>query len=189
MASASLDGANTLRTMESSDEAWSRCIETLVSLGDEDLSAAIYELSAERTRRALGRGDLDAVVELGFEEGFSPRGVALDPWVASGLVICPGSLVEKSATSHDCRFANVDGTWVWESDVTLVDVVRRVGSGARTSQRSISLLEAVDGLSFDVIEAKKSQGQHRMTRVRSYCVRDGQLQLVATRAPKVGDFR
>src|ERR1035438_10281416 len=127
-------------------------------------------------------GDLGALVELGFESGFNANGTARAPWIGSGIVICPGAIVERSALSHECSFVNVGGDWVWESEELLLDEVRRVPGGPRTHQRSVSLLDAREGLELDVLASKKRQGVHQLQSKTSYEISDGVLRVVATRA-------
>ena len=66
-------------------------------------------------RRALARGDLDAIIANGFEVGFGRDGLGLLPWIEGDVVVCPGGLIAKSRTNHRCRFVSVDDTWIWDS--------------------------------------------------------------------------
>jgi len=156
----------------------------LVAASEEDIAELIAILIEEQRGRALARGDLEAIVEQGFELGFDSTGKAKTPWIDRGIVVCPGSVIERSALSHDCVFVNVDDTWVWESDDLVLDDVRRGLMRGKENQRSISLLAARDGLCFDVIASKKRQGVHQMVAGSSYEIKNGKLELIGSRAVK-----
>ena len=108
-----------------SDEEVLAALGVLESAGDPQVSAAIEHLTEIQRQRAQARGDLDALLELGFEKGFDTSGHALAPFVVEGIIICPGSVVERSANSHECAFVHIGDDWVWESSQTLIDTVRR----------------------------------------------------------------
>lgn len=164
-------------------------IEALSQAEDSVLRAGLLVLNDVLRDRARERGDLDALMEVGFEEGFTSSGHAKAPWVVSGVIICPGSGVEKSASKHECSYVNVDGSWVWESPEMLLHEIRRIPAGARSHQRTISLLDARDGLGFDVLRSKMSLGVHQLQGSSSYSVIEGDLVLVSTRAVKARDHR
>jgi hypothetical protein len=144
-----------------------------------DLAAAV---AAEQRRRLLEAGDSAAAVETGFERGFDAKGHAREPVIDHGFLVCYGSVVEKSATSHDCRFVHVEDSWVWEWPDTICDDVRKVPDRSRQHQRSVTLLVPVEGLEIDVVTSQMRQGVHRMIKTTSYRVRSGALEVVKTRA-------
>lgn len=150
----------------------------VAELSDEALSALLADGLAEQRRRAEAVGDIDAIVEAAFEAGFDSRGQANPPWVTHGLLVCPGSIRERSTSSHDCVFVHVDGNWVWQSDDLIIDVVRSVPQQKHTHQRSITLLAAVEGTEYDVVASKMRQGVHHATHVRSYRISNGEPVLV-----------
>ena len=164
-------------------------LEQLLAASDDRLSAAIAALVEEQRGRARDRGDLGALLEAAFDRGFDAQGHAKEPWIEHGLLFCPGSLVERSATSHDCVFAHIDEDWVWESPELVQDAVRQHRGRGAHHQHSISVVGVIEGLELDHIGAKKRSGAHQMTSVRSYRIRAGALELVSTRTPRVTGHR
>lgn len=135
------------------------------------LGAAIAQ---EVSRRAVESGDEDAVIADAFETGFGRDGMGAPPWISGLYVVCPGSLIAKSRTSHRCRFASVNDTWVWESDM-LINEVKRSTPGTSDGFRAVNLLAIVEGTEIDVVSGRKRQGQHSVEHVVSWEVRKGKL--------------
>ena len=162
----------------------------LLSEADEgELRAALVVLEEALRERAKSRGDLDTLIEVGFNDGFSSSGHAKDPWIESGVVLCPGSGVEKSALSHDCTYVSVEGSWVWESEETLLHEVRHIPAGPRRHQRTVSLLDAREGLCFDVVHCQMRHSVHQLRAASSYVINNGAVELVSTRAVKAPSHR
>lgn len=162
--------------------------EALAGWPDEELARLAADVADEQRRRALAAGDLDALVEAGFAEGFDAKGGATNPWVVGGLLVCPGSKVDRSGASHECRFVSVGGSWVWECAEKVVDEVRRLPE-PRPSVRTVTVLAATEGLELDVVASRMRSGVHQMTSVRSYVFRRGDLELVDTRAREASGHR
>ena len=72
------------------------------SKSDKDLSAMMHLIIGEQQKRALEGSEPDALLEQGFKDGFKPNGLPHDPWIVDGILICPGAVNDRSATSHDC---------------------------------------------------------------------------------------
>jgi hypothetical protein len=170
---------NPLRTPSTLDVA---------AISDADLSEIAAAVAAEQQARAVAAADPDALVELGFAEGFRADGLPRDPWVVGGVVICAGARNDRSATGHDCGFVTVGDRWVWECDERVVDVIRRV-PGPKSRMRSVTLLAGFDGLALDLVVSRARSGVHQLRSVRSFELRDGGLTLVGTRTPKRADHR
>ena len=151
-------------------------------LSDSDVDGLVVALLAEQQSRALLRCDSDALVDVGFVDGFDARGFARPPWLVEGMLICPGSVVERSASSHDCMFVSVAGVWVFNCEERVVDVVRKVPAGPREHQRSVTVLASFEGLVFDVVSSRMRDGKHRMRGVRQFRVEHGELVVVSDRA-------
>ena len=158
------------------------------SLDDTALATVLRVARAVSSQRTIDAGDTDALVELGFAEGFTRDGVARDPWIVSGLVVCPGSHQDRSATSHDCTFVAIDDDWVWDSPGAVADSVRRI-SGPRQSMRTVSVVAPADGMGIDLVTSRMRTGVHQMRSVRSFTFEAGELTLVATRARKPENHR
>lgn len=149
-------------------------------LDDDQLSnlgAGIRQIQASR---AVARGDLDEIIAQAFETGFGNDGLALLPWIEGTVLVCPGGLVWSSRTSHTCRFASIDDTWVWESH-ELIREDKRSTPGSRDGFRAVALLPILEGMEIDVVSGKARQGQHSVDRVVSYEIRSGDLVEVAQR--------
>lgn len=153
----------------------------LSRLDDAQLADLAAAISAERRRRAVANSDLEALTEVGFDQGFDSKGVATDPWFLSGVLICPGSLIGKAGGSHECRFVHVDDCWVWEHPDTIWDTVRKGAIGTRDYQRSVSLVVPSDGASVDVVTMACRMGVHTVKRTRSYRVVGDALEQVDSR--------
>ena len=158
-------------------------VSLLAGLTDADLERFILAARDELTRRRLDAADIPALIELGFRDGFTAKGLPRDPWVHAGVVICPGARVDVSAMRHDCAYVHLEEVWVWEYPEQLEDVVRTL-PGPRPQMRSISLLVAHEGMELDLIVSQARTGVHQMKQVRSFVVRDGRLELVTARTPR-----
>ena len=157
---------------------------------DYELATLIQNAQNEQKRRAIESGDLNAIIEDAFEMGFTYKGVALTPWLTKeGILVCPGSIIEKSASSHICSFVNLDDTWVWQSQDLLLDQVRKIPVQSRTHQRSVSLIAAYEGIEFTVVICKARNYVHEMQSSVSYIVKDGKLDTTTSRTPKVINHR
>lgn len=156
-------------------------IASLVSgLDDLTLEALIRAGRAEQHRRALEGGDLEAVISEAFAAAFDAGGDAHMPFASGTMVVCPGSRINTSASAHRCRFAVVDGDWVWESPALLHDEVRSVRS-AKGGTHSVSLVVLREGLEIDVVTSRARSGAHEAQRVDSYTVAGGALVKVGSR--------
>lgn len=174
-------GVDVLDTDERID-AWLR------GLDERTLRQVISLANAVAQERAVDDADIDALTEHGFTEGFTAAGVARDPWIRSGLLVCAGSRQDRSGTSHDCTFVAVGDSWVWECGDLVNDEVRRI-AGPRQSLRTVSIVAPVEGMELDVVVSRMRQGMHQMREVRSYVIRGGALELVTTRARKPDGHR
>jgi hypothetical protein len=162
---------------------------TLNNATDHEIAQIVDALRSTQHARALSRGDLEELVEVGFAKGFDSKGHAKNPWVEQGVVICPGSVDKRSAASHECAFVHVGDSWIWESEILLVDDVRHTVLGTHAQQRSISLLDASNDLELDFIKSKERQRAHTRVSVTSYRVQDGDVVLVPTRSLRTDDPR
>ncbi len=157
---------------------------------DGNLAALIEAAQDEQKRRAIEAGDLEAIIEDAFEQGFTAKGMARGPWLTDdGILVCPGSIIEKSTQSHVCSFVNLDDTWAWQAQDLLLDEVRKIPAQARTHQRSVSLIAAYDGLEFTVVVCKARNSVHEMQSSTTYTVHNGSLEVVSSRTPKVSNHR
>jgi hypothetical protein len=161
---------------------------TLEGLGDRELAELLAAALEEQRRRACEIGDPAALIERGFDEGFTAKGEPREPWIEAGVLICPGWIQDKSTLSHTCSFVAIGKTFAWDSDDKIDDKVRHV-AGPKRLMRSVTLVAAVEGTEVDQVMSRCTNGVHKMQQVRSYIVRGGELQLVTTRAPKVDRHR
>lgn len=156
--------------------------QALRAASDDELAHTAAAVLAEQHRRALEDKDMPAVLEEAFVLGFASNGQPNVPWIADGLLFCPGWIRFKSATSHECSFASSDGKWVWEHEAQIEDEMRQV-PGPKVVKQSITVLTVHEGLELDVVaSASRSGGPCQMKKVVSYQVRGGELVPVSTRA-------
>lgn len=153
----------------------------LGAMSDGQLSALAEQVRVEQQARAVAAADPAALCELGFAEGFKSNGLPTDPWLVGGMLVIPGARVDKSATSHECGFANLDDQWVWECEDLIEHTVRHL-PGPRPQMRTVSVVAAYDGLQLDLVASKMRTGVHEMQSVRSFVVTGGSLELVQSRA-------
>lgn len=132
--------------------------------------------------RAVASGDLDALVEAGFSEGFESSGLAKRPWVVGGILVVPGGRVDSMGGAHQCRFTAVGDDWVWQVDTHLADVMRPVAKGLRT----VTLLAAQPGLEIDVVTSTCRGGTHRRKSSERWRLDGGDLTLVERRGAGPG---
>ena len=152
------------------------------AMSDLAIHHMIVELRAEQQRRAIELCDPEALVELGFQDGFKPDGLPRDPWLQGAVLICPGARIDKSMSSHDCGFARIDEAWVWESESKIIDVVRNLAQ-RKVQMRSVTLIATHDGMSVDMIYAAAKTGAHRMKSARAFVISNGALVLQSQRTP------
>lgn len=162
---------------------------SLAELSDNNLRTLIADCLDEQRRRAVEAGGFEALCEEGFSDGFDTKGHARVPLIRGDVLICYGSIVEKSAMSHDCSFVKIDDTWVWEYEDVLRDEVRKRPERGKEHQRSVSLIPALEGLEFDLVSCRMRHGVHHMHHARSYRILRGQLELVTSRTVKTDRMR
>ena len=134
-------------------------------------------------RRAVDSGDEEAVIDDGFQTGFGRDGMGVLPWISGHYIVCPGSIIAKSKSSHRCRFASVNDTWVWDSEL-LITEIKRSSPGTAGGFRAVALLPIVEGTEIDVVAGRARSGQHRVEHVVSFEVRRGKLVEVSQRTVK-----
>lgn len=156
-------------------------LEDLGGTSDEALRRALVVLHAEESRRALERAEPAALVEDGFVRGFLANGMAKDPWISGGILVCPGAKIDRSAMNHRCGFVRIDSSWVWEHPDLLEDVVRHL-PGPQSRMQSVSLVPVGEQCAVDLIEARTRNGVHELVGIRSFTVSEGQLLLVSQRS-------
>lgn len=139
-------------------------------------------------QRAVDGGDHDRIIELAFEEGFGSDGLGHPPWIQGAVIVCPGSIINKSRTNHRCRFVSVNETWVWDS-VEILREDKRSLPGKNDGFKAIALLPILNGMSLDVVTGRARSGQHHVDRVVSYKVKRGKLVEVAQRNIKPQGMR
>lgn len=150
------------------------------SLDDDQLHNLAEVVRQVQLERAIDAGDQEAIITEAFESGFGRDGLGAEPWIVDNVIVCPGGLIAKSKTSHRSRFASVDNTWVWESEL-LVREDKRSTPGTRDGFRAIALVALVDGTELDVVSSKSRSGQLSVEHVVSYEVRRGELVEVSQR--------
>jgi hypothetical protein len=159
-------------------------VEWVRSLDVEQLHHVAESVRQVQIERAVAAGDLDALVARAFETGFGRDGLGVSPWIEraddSELLMCPGSLVSKSRTSHRCRFVSVDDVWVWDSGLLLRED-KRSSPGVDDGFRAIAVLPVIDGTELDVVTGRARTGGHAVEHVVSYVVRKGELVEVSQR--------
>lgn len=156
----------------------------LIVLSDIELGSVLAASQDELRRRAVAQGDLGAIIDEGFEQGFDRTGHARTPYVQGLILVCPGSKVASSALSHKCRFISVSNEWVWEASALLADEIR---PRDRHSTASVSLLVATEGLEFEAITSRARGGSHERISAEAYTIRDGQVVTLGSRAGRAPD--
>ncbi|MEM7324958.1 MAG: hypothetical protein AAF531_17860 [Actinomycetota bacterium] len=149
-------------------------------LDDAQLANLGDAVNQVQSTRAVARGDLDEIIAHAFEAGFANDGLAVLPWVEGSVVVCPGGLIWSSRSSHVCRFASINDTWVWDS-YELIREDKRSIAGTRDGFRAVALVPALEGMTIDMVSGKARQGQHSVDRVVSFVVKKGELVEVSQR--------
>jgi hypothetical protein len=161
----------------------------ILALNDRELGDLIALAQDEQRRRSIESGDTDALIEVGFAEGFSPRGESKDPWLVNGLLICPGYRKQSGGLSYRASFVSIDGVWVWQHDAAVADVVRSP-SGRQHEVSTVTVIAASEGLEYDVVRIKSKSGGRDMSGTRSYRITGGKTEVISTRqARPSGDPR
>lgn len=161
----------------------------LSTLDDATLRALIADALDVQRQRAAAAGGLEALCAQGFENGFDAKGYARTPIVVGDVLVCYGSIVERSAMRHECSFVRIGDTWVWEYDDVLRDEIRKLPARGREHQRSVSLVPAFEGLAYDLITCTMQHGVHQMRHTSSFEIRGGRSELVSTRSVKTDRIR
>ena len=162
------------------------------SLSDKQLQSIIAAAQFELQQRALEACDPAALIEQGFEEGFDNKGMPHIPYIVgetgSGILVCTGTRIDKSTTSHDCAFVSVDDAWIWENEDLIEEEIRNP-AGPKPVMRSVSLLPTYEGMKFDLVQCAAKMSVHQVKKVRSFEIQNGKVVLVETRTPKVTAHR
>lgn len=165
--------AGTVHDMEPVDVA---------ALDDRQLAELAAAAQAEQRRRAVEEGDAAAVADAAFAGAFDGSGVARNPSIVNGLLVCPGSLVgsSKPGGSHDCVFvfateAGDEGAWVFEHRERAADLIRHTSIRGRDVQQSVTVLPATEGLTVQRIVSKARGGRHERQSVTAWKVTGGAL--------------
>jgi hypothetical protein len=142
----------------------------VLSASDDALAYTVAVLRGEQHRRALENNDVTAITEEAFATwAFTRTGTSALPRLVNGLLVCPGYKAEKSASSHDCSFVSVEGTWIWEYPEVVFDDVR-AGEGRKKVRQSITVIPAHEGMEFDVVTSSARGGGCRMKSAQSFIV-------------------
>jgi len=159
-------------------------IEWVRARSDDELHDLAESVRQVQVERAVAAGDIDTLIATAFETGFGRDGLGVPPWIErtvdSELLMCPGTLISKSRTSHRCRFVSVDDVWVWDSGLLLRED-KRSSPGVDDGFRAIAVLPVVDGTELDVVTGRARSGGHAVEHVLSYVVRKGELVEVSQR--------
>lgn len=149
-------------------------------MSDLDLWELAALVRAEQARRLREVADPHTLTSEAFGRGFNTQGVALEPVLISGMIVCHGSRIDKSASSHECSFVKIDDQWVWESPNLVSDDVRNAAE-RRVIMKSVSLVPAIEGTKVDFISSRCKSGVHEMRKCVSFEVADGALVPVSSR--------
>lgn len=155
-------------------------VELAQRLSDDVLAHLRAAIDDEVRRRAVEEGDPDAVIAEAFESGFGRDNMGTNPWVDGSYVVCPGAIVNKSRSSHVCRFVSVNDTWIWDSPELLREDKRSL-PGTVDGFRAVALLPVIEGMQLDVVSGRARSGGHRVERVTSMVIRRGKIVEVSQR--------
>lgn len=159
--------------------------QSLPKLSTQEMQTMVGMLNDRLQEVAIQNADLEAITEKAFSEMFNRYGVAHEPQIYQGLLICAGSHRKPSSSSqnHECEFVCVNQQWVWdESLAPLVDDMRRIPIGTKEHLRAITIIPASEGDTVDYVGQKYSrQTGHKPKRKISYIVKNGQLEVTNTR--------
>jgi hypothetical protein len=163
-------------------------VRVLDRLDADDLSnlgEVVHQLQRER---AVAEGDPDSIIDEAFDEGFGPDGMGHPPWIQGSVIVCPGSIINKSKANHRCRFISVDDTWVWDSPEVMREDKRSI-PGSQDGFRAVALVPVLNGMTLDVVTGRARSGQHQVDKVVSYKVRRNKLVEVAQRNVKTSGMK
>lgn len=146
-------------------------------LETSQLKKLLETINAELYERSLAECDPEALIRLGFAEGFTSKLAPVRPWVAGGILVAPGYKKESSAFSHRCSFIKINDTWAWESEHKILDEIR---SGGKLMQ-SITLIALMDGFQVDVLTSKARNSVHVLENIISYTYENNNLVQVSSR--------
>lgn len=157
--------------------------ENLHKLTAEDIQTMISMLSEQATQIALENEDLEALTEKAFETMFNRQGVAHEPEIHNGLLICAGSHRKNSTNSptHACEFVCVNQQWVWTNPDHVSDEMRRIPINNKQHLRVITIIPINEGDTVDYVAQTHSGQGHKPKRKISYIVKNGQLEVTNTR--------
>ncbi len=156
-------------------------VELVGRLDDDVLSHVGAAVNGEIRRRAIAAGDQQAIIDDAFQSAFGRDGLGSMPWKQGRLLVCPGAIVSKSRSSHTCRFVSVNDVWIWDSHELIIEE-KQSNPGPHDGFRAVGLLPLVEGLSLDVVSGRLRGGQHQVTHVTSFQVRNGELIEVSQRS-------
>lgn len=120
----------------------------LASLSTAELHEIVaLSLDEIQNRRVLDQ-DLDAILEQGFRECFTNKGIATMPRCINGVVVVPGSVLVKNARGdHECNLYTVrigdEDRWSWDFEERIL-LSKTFTDGQL--RKTITLYPAYDGM-------------------------------------------
>lgn len=157
----------------------------LVDLGaltDAQLVALAAAIAEEQYERALGQGDLNALLEWGFTDMFGADSKPRDPVLRNGLVVIAGSKIARSKSSHDCAWVVTGDDWIWDNEEKLAHELRTVTNGSKEVTKAISIVCPYEGQQLEIVSAKMRSGKHTATASRAFVIKNGAVTLTNARA-------
>lgn len=164
-------------------------IRVLARLDSDELAHVGESVLQIQRERAIAAGDQDQIIEEAFESAFGGDGLGAPPWIEGEVIVAPGCIINKSRSSHRCRFVSVNDTWVWDSIEVIREDKRSLPGDGNNGFQSVALLPVLNGMALDVVSGKARSGQHSVDNVSSYTVRRNKLVEVAQRSRSARNMR
>ena len=153
-------------------------LNSLPFLSIDEVDSLRLILTEEVSNRISDNSDVNSLISLGFDS--FPDNGSLLPNISSGVLIALGQKIERSRFSHDCSFLKVGDGWCWDHPDKIDDEIR-TGAGRFNGMRSVTLIPALEGMSFDQIVMKMRNGVHEVKAVNSFTIIDSKIVPTASR--------
>lgn len=147
-------------------------------LSDVQIDHLLEVLRTEKYDRAFSRADPEALMAMCFDSMFTRTGQATPPELHHGVIVCAGSRIPKSKTSHSCCFVAIDNSMCWESEFVIADTMEGASTEKDTKLQAATLVQAQEGMKVAYLPCSWSLGKHALKRsdAKYFRVVDGELE-------------
>jgi hypothetical protein len=162
-------------------------LERISDLTEDELNRLLLLAREELKFRSINR-----VSNLGLgEESESDLNLFADDvfcLIKDSTIWCKGKKTQKSKFSHNCKFVSIDGIWCWDSELKISDKMDYQHE-PKPTVTTLTKVALVEGLEIDLISCSASGTTHKVKKIESFIISNGELVPSLERKIKFIDHR